>query len=466
MVEQKIIDIEPEHLKMVQSVFARNLPFKQVWAYGSRVKFTARKTSDLDCAVFGATDSEIFKAQEAFDESDIPFEVQLLNWETIPDDFKENIKKEYFVLRRKSDWGEFKLDDIIEFYNGKSIKAFEKGRYFVYGANGVIGKSDDYKFEDCLIIGRVGVYCGEIEYSKEKFWASDNTIVAKNKPNIDLTYLYFLLKDLKLNKYAGGAAQPLLTQSVLKAVSCLVPQSKETQRKIAGILSAYDDLIEHNNKRIKILEEMAQKLYKEWFVDFKFPNHENTKFVESELGLIPEGWEVKKLGDCTEFLYGKALKAEERIAGNYPVYGSSGIVGYHNSPLVKEAGIIVGRKGNVGHVFMSNQPFYPIDTVYYIKSPLPKHYLYRSLQGMNFLNNDAAVPGLNRNQAYSLNMIIPAPEILEKYEQLIEANYKYGNLLEARNQNLRTTRDLLLPRLLSGELSVEHLDDLGAVDRK
>ena len=103
MVEQKIIDVEPRHLKMVQSIFAHHLPFKKVWAYGSRVKWTARKTSDLDCVVFGATDMEIYKAQEAFDESDIPFEVQLLNWETIPDDFKENIKKEYFVMRKESD---------------------------------------------------------------------------------------------------------------------------------------------------------------------------------------------------------------------------------------------------------------------------------------------------------------------------------------------------------------------------
>jgi len=103
MAEQKTIDVEPRHLEMVKEVFARHLPFKKVWAYGSRVKWTARKTSDLDCVIFDATDKEIYKAGEAFDESDIPFEVQLLNWETIPDDFKENIKKEYFVLRNEGD---------------------------------------------------------------------------------------------------------------------------------------------------------------------------------------------------------------------------------------------------------------------------------------------------------------------------------------------------------------------------
>ncbi len=98
MAELDSIDVEPRHLKIVKSVFARHLPYKQVWAYGSRVKWTAGHTSDLDCVVFGATDSEIADAKEAFDESDIPFEVQLLNWDNIPEDFKENIKKGYFIV--------------------------------------------------------------------------------------------------------------------------------------------------------------------------------------------------------------------------------------------------------------------------------------------------------------------------------------------------------------------------------
>ena len=95
MAELDSIDLEPRHLKKIRSIFARHLPYKKVWAYGSRVKWTASNTSDLDCVVFGATDSEIANAREAFDESDIPFEVQLLNWNTIPDDFKENI---YIVI--------------------------------------------------------------------------------------------------------------------------------------------------------------------------------------------------------------------------------------------------------------------------------------------------------------------------------------------------------------------------------
>lgn len=92
------IDVAPKYLKMITSILAQHLPSRQVWAYGSRVKRTATHRSDLDCVVFGATDSDIADAKEAFDASEIPFEIQLLNWERIPDDFKENIKKQYVVL--------------------------------------------------------------------------------------------------------------------------------------------------------------------------------------------------------------------------------------------------------------------------------------------------------------------------------------------------------------------------------
>ncbi|NBU53707.1 MAG: nucleotidyltransferase domain-containing protein, partial [Alphaproteobacteria bacterium] len=109
MAELDSIDLEPRHLKKIRSIFARHLPYKKVWAYGSRVKWTASNTSDLDCVVFDANDIEIANAREAFDESDIPFEVQLLNWGTIPDDFKKNIKEGYFILQNKWDWRETTL---------------------------------------------------------------------------------------------------------------------------------------------------------------------------------------------------------------------------------------------------------------------------------------------------------------------------------------------------------------------
>ncbi len=226
------------------------------------------------------------------------------------------------------------------------------------------------------------------------------------------------------------------------------------QHRIASILSAYDDLIENNTRRIAILEEMARRIYEEWFVRFRFPGHENVRMVESELGLVPEGWRPRLLGDVIELAYGKALKAGDREPGIVPVYGSSGIVGTHNVSLVNGPGIIVGRKGNVGSVHWSDAAFYPIDTVYYVKTELPLHFVFFNLQRQNFLNNDAAVPGLNRNQAYALPLLLPETGTLAQFEKLCDSLLGLARTLAKKNANLRNTRDLLLPKLISGELDV------------
>ncbi len=233
----------------------------------------------------------------------------------------------------------------------------------------------------------------------------------------------------------------------------------ETQQQIAAILSVYDDLIENNARRIKVLEEMAGLIYREWFVNFRFPGHEGVKMLDSEFGEIPEGWTVEKLGDVLELAYGKALKADSRIFGAFPVYGSGGVVGQHNVAMVNAPGIIVGRKGNVGSVFWSDVDFWPIDTVFYVVSDIPLHFLYFNLQQQAFLNSDAAVPGLSRNQAYLNPITVPSPEILQRFQQIIVPIFEHLRVSRLKNQNLRQTRDLLLPKLISGELDVSGLGE-------
>ncbi|SNQ61993.1 restriction endonuclease subunit S [Candidatus Methanoperedens nitratireducens] len=277
---------------------------------------------------------------------------------------------------------------------------------------------------------------------------------------LDPVFLYYYLGQLQVISWiynkAIGATLPNLNTDIIRSVPITYPPLP-TQRKIAAILSAYDDLIENNTRRIKLLEEMAQALYREWFVKFRFPGHEKVRMVESELGMVPEGWDVKKLGDVVELAYGKALKADDRVEGSFPVYGSGGVVGYHNECLVKGPGIIVGRKGNVGSVYWSDYDFFPIDTVYYVKSIIPLPYIYYNLQSQNFINNDAAVPGLNRNQAYMLPFLLPKKDILLNFENFVKDVFRHTKNLRNKNANLRRTRDLLLPKLISGEMDVENI---------
>lgn len=261
-----------------------------------------------------------------------------------------------------------------------------------------------------------------------------------------------------------GVAQQHFNIGVAKEMVIHLPPFS-IQNKIASILSAYDELIENNTRRIAILEEMAQSLYREWFVHFRFPGHEKKSMVESVLGMIPEGWEVKKLGEAIELAYGKALIADRRIKGNIPVYGSGGVVGYHNEGIVKGPGIIVGRKGNVGSVFWSDGDFFPIDTVFFVRSNVSLHYIYYNLQEQHFVNNDAAVPGLNRNQAYLLPFLWPDGTILSIFQELVAPLFRQKLALTQKNTNLCLTRDLVLPKLISGEVDVEGLE-IVEVERK
>jgi type I restriction enzyme S subunit len=253
---------------------------------------------------------------------------------------------------------------------------------------------------------------------------------------------------------AAGAAQAKLGIYKVNEIRITAPPLA-IQQRIAGILSTYDDLIENSQRRIKILETMARGLYREWFVHFRFPGHENHLRVASALGEIPQGWVVKKLSEIAILNYGKALKKEDRCDGDFPVFGSSGVVGTHNLALVKGPGIVVGRKGNVGSVFWCDDDFFVIDTAYFVTSSLPLRYLFYVLPTLNFINSDAAVPGLSRNQAYSLDVLVPPQEVLVQFCELANTFEYQALTLNRQIQNLRRTRDLLLPRLLSGQISVD-----------
>jgi type I restriction enzyme S subunit len=290
--------------------------------------------------------------------------------------------------------------------------------------------------------------------------AHDGWLILQHLHDVDRDYLYYALQWMNQHFYnsAYGAAIQNINTMILQDTDIPYPPLR-IQRNIGAILSAYDDMIENNFHRIKILEEMAQTIYEEWFVYFRFPGHENIRLVDSgtEMSEIPVGWALKKIGDVLELAYGKGLKADHRIEGSYPVFGSAGIIGYHNEMLVKGPGIIVGRKGNVGSVFWSNDDFYPIDTVFYVVTDICLHYVFFNLQTQNFINNDAAVPGLNRNQAYLLPFLLPERSILDKFRLIIEPIFQLTRNLTLKNASLIESRDLLLPKLISGELDVSEV---------
>ena len=228
----------------------------------------------------------------------------------------------------------------------------------------------------------------------------------------------------------------------------------ETQHRIADILSAYDDLIENNQKQIKLLEEAAQRLYKEWFVDLRFPGHENMKIVDG----VPEGWSKTNINEILTFHRGYDLTKNEMKAGRYPVVGSTTVIGYHNEFKIKGPGIVTGRSGSLGKYQFIWDDFWPHNTSLYI-SDYKDHnifFVYSLLQTVDFtsLNNGGAIPTLNRNVLSNVEVIEPEKKLQDMFAKIAEPQYQKIKNLEKQNDRLKTARDLLLPKLMNGEVEV------------
>jgi type I restriction enzyme S subunit len=296
------------------------------------------------------------------------------------------------------------------------------------------------------------------------FQGSDCLRLRVKSPSVDSRFLsyYFLTEHHKqwmINQCSHGATMASLNQAIISRIPLLLP-SIHTQRKIISILSAYDDLIENNTRRIEILEEMARSLYREWFVNFRFPGHEQVKMVDSELGLIPEGWEVKKLGEVIRFKNGKSIKAEEQ--GDYLVYGSNGIIGRTNESKYQNA-IIIGRVGAYcGSLIYSKSAFNASDNTIIAESASEKiciELVFYVLEQMNLRHyaGGAAQPLLTQAVIKEIPVIVPDIKTNKNFQIIIENLLDLKSTLTNKIQNLRKTRDLLLPKLISGEIDLEKI---------
>jgi type I restriction enzyme S subunit len=271
---------------------------------------------------------------------------------------------------------------------------------------------------------------------------------------VDPQYLcYFLLaprqQGLLLAGETGATAKHVNMKDIRRLPLNGLPPLP-TQKKAGAIVAQYDDLLENNRRRIQLLEQAALLLFREWFVHFRFPGHSHLRVTHG----VPEGWQKTTLGAYAPLTYGKALRDDLRIEGKVPVYGSSGKVGVHNIPLVQGRGIIVGRKGNVGAVHYCEVPFWPIDTTYFIEGSAASRFLYFTLSRIGFRNTDGAVPGLNRDFAHSRELLVPPEPLLISFEEEVAPLYALARKLTRQSECLIQARDLLLPRLMNGEVAV------------
>jgi type I restriction-modification system specificity subunit len=266
-----------------------------------------------------------------------------------------------------------------------------------------------------------------------------------------------LQRDCK--QISQGTAQDNLSWKKLSTIKFCIPEYKE-QCRIADILSAYDDLIENNQKQIKLLEEAAQRLYKEWFVNLRFPGHENTKIVDG----VPEGWRISSIYDVFDIKYGKNLPTSKITkVGQYPVYGASGVIGYYNEKNCDDYVTLVTSRGNgSGDVFRTHHKQSYVTNNSFIARRNDKNiFIKNEFTFQLFSNTDfkklctgSAQPQLTNTSIQKIKIFLPNRQLIEKYQRCTIEMSEKQEVLYKEQRALTQARNRLLSKLINGTVEV------------
>lgn len=288
-------------------------------------------------------------------------------------------------------------------------------------------------------------------------------IIDRNELLPEYLMMWFSRKEFDRNTwfYTDADVRGGLNWNTFLDMQLPIP-SPEKQREIVAEYNVIQNRINLNNQLIQKLEETAQAIYKEWFVDFEFPNEEGKPYKssggemeESELGEIPKGWRVGVLLDLIELQRGFDLPIQNRKDGVYPIYASTGISDNHNEYKVKAPGIVTGRSGSLGEVFYVDVDFWPLNTTLWIKhfkeaTPIFSYYV---LKGINIIdyNGGSAVPTLNRNDIHRHQLIVPKKNTIEKFEKIQQVFFKQIRQRNKEKQKLTELQSLLLSKMATVE---------------
>ena len=274
-----------------------------------------------------------------------------------------------------------------------------------------------------------------------------------NPRYVSYAFLRSYHKEWMLLQCGNKATMASLNQDVIRRIELPLPR-REQQDAIVATLSTYDDLIDNNRKRIALLEEAARLLYREWFVHLRFPGHEHVTVVDG----VPGGWQRVELGSVLTLKRGYDLPATRRAPGPVPVVSSSGITGYHNQSKASGPGVVTGRYGTLGEVYFVENEYWPLNTALYV-SDFKGHDPFFVFQMLKSLlrgvgTQKAAVPGVDRNVLHTMLVVWPSAALRQAFVESVRDNQRQIRVLTAMNDKLAKARDLLLPRLMSGEISV------------
>ena len=330
----------------------------------------------------------------------------------------------------------------------------------------------------CLENGKIAQYVStpsQIAFGSTEYW-----VFRSRKGISDPAYVFYLANSEIIRKPAeksmvGASGRQRADIKAVENVSVPAP-TLPIQRRIASILSAYDDLIENNTRRIAILEEMARRIYEEWFVHFRFPSHEKVKMVNSELGKIPEGWKIQTLGEYAFITMGQSPKSEfyNQDGNGLPFHQGVTDFGRHfpihrmyctaQARIAEYGDILMSVRAPVGRINLAHSKMVIGRGLCAMRSKSGKqrfllHLLLEKFREEDSMGNGAIFKAVTKEEVYGICFPLPLLNLLNHFETVVEPFWEKIENLTKKNTNLRTTRDFLLPKLISGEIDVSKLPE-------
>lgn len=410
----------------------------------------------------------------------------------------------------RSKWEYISLGELITLQRGHDLPSQHRidGPVPIMGSSGITGFHNTAKaIGPGVIVGRSGDSMGVVSFIDKDYWPLNTCLYITDFKGNDVVYIYYLLKLVNFDIFNSGSAQKSLNRNAVYPHKVLATKDRELQQKIGGILSSFEARISNSNKINQTLEQMSQTLFKSWFVDFD-PVIDNAldagnsipealqsraelrqkvrdsadfkplpadiralfpaEFDETELGWVPKGWKEVKLSLLSKITSGKrppSKFSEPSSINNVPVWGGNGIKWFTSEYLYNERYIITGRVGTLGTFYKVNGLSWPSDNALVIQPVTDEFYelIYQSLQTKDILslNAGSTQPLLTQTTLGNITLITPQDRVLLVKFQSICDSFQKKISANKINIDLNTTlRDTLLPKLISGELSLEDLPNL------
>lgn len=349
----------------------------------------------------------------------------------------------------------YRSKEIIEKNRGEEVSSplyISEEKFDVIKSKFGVPSKDDILLTS---VGTIGIPY-QVQSSDNFYFKDGNLTWLKDfTKSINPRFIYYFISNsffrTYLNSICIGSSQAALTIEKLKNIEISVP-TKNIQNRVADILTLFDDLMTLNNRRIAILEEMAVRTYREWFVFFRFPGHESTEFVNG----LPKGWEYRSVTDILQILYGKDHKLV--YDGLFPIYGSGGIMRYGNEYLYEGESVLIPRKGTLNNIILADGKFWCIDTMFYSIPKIPKICKLAFFQlkafDMEVFNSGTALPSMTIKILSCLKLLVPDEKYRTLFEQSISDIFNEVTHFKKLNATLQQMRDRLLPQLMSGQLEV------------